>query len=392
MKVLHLLDTLNRGGTETRVLDVCRNAERFGLELTFVACGGGKLEKEIKNSGVEFIRLQREFPVDPIIVRKLRNIIKERNIPIVQGFQPVEALHLYLATTGLKNVKCVLSHEGFIEGTKNRLTAGFLTPLMDANISVSRSLFPWLRQELSLDTSKNFYLIYNGVDEKRLRPTGHSLKAELGLAESDYLLGMIANFRPDETKDQMTVCRALPKVFEKYENAKFAFVGNVSEGGEENYEDCLRFCDENGIGDKVYFLGGRNDINDILASLDVFILSSLNEGLPISLTEAMLSKVPVIVSDIPPLLETTDNGKCAETFKTKDADELSEKIIKLLDDKALRENLSEKAYKFARQNFSIEAHFRGLITLYSDLLQDVEISAEKAIEKSNDESSIFNLD
>lgn len=392
MKVLYTLDSLNRGGAETRVLDVCRNAKKFGIDITFVASGSGDLKSDFENLQIKFISLQRDLPIDINLVWQFRKIIKEHKIEVVHSYQPVEALHLYLATLGLKNIKHVLTHEGFIKGKKNRLAAKFLAPKMDANISVSRSLFPWLRKELGLDTSKNFYLIYNGVDEKRLDPSGNSIKEELGFDENSLLLGMIANFRPDKTKDQMTVCKALPKVFEAYKNAIFIFVGKVSEGGEENFDECVKFCDENGIGEKVFFLGGRDDVPDILASLDLFVFSSLAEGLPISVTEAMLAKVPLIVSDIPPLLEVTNDGKCAEIFQTKNYEELSNKTLKLLKNEDLREKSVDLAYKFAVQNFSIESHIKSLKTLYEGLIKDFSHNTG-FLENSNkkDEDSILKL-
>ncbi len=376
MKVLHTLDSLNRGGAETLALDVCRSAKRFGVDITFVATGGGELEEDFKNSGVEFIRLQRDLPFDLNLIWKIRKIIKERDIKIVQGYQPVEALHLYFATVGMKDVYVIQSHQGYIEGKKNVLTAKYLSPFLDANISCSRGLFPWIREEIGLDTSKNFYLIHNGIDKDRLSPSGHSLKTELGFSEESILLGMVANFRPDETKDQMTVCRALPTVLKEFDNANFVFVGRVTEGGEENFDDCINFCDQNGIGEKVFFLGGRDDVPDVLNSLDLFVFSSLKEGLPLAVVEAMFAEIPLVVSDIPPLLEATNNGKCAEVFKIKDANELSEKILKLLENKDLRENLAEEAFEYAQQNFSIDAHFRSLKLLYSDLLSDDDDSPD----------------
>ncbi len=75
MNVLHLLDSLNRGGAETLVLDICRNADSGGLNLTFAASGGGELEAEFENSGVEYFRLQRRLPIDPNLIRQLRKII-----------------------------------------------------------------------------------------------------------------------------------------------------------------------------------------------------------------------------------------------------------------------------------------------------------------------------
>jgi glycosyltransferase involved in cell wall biosynthesis len=86
-------------------------------------------------------------------------------------------------------------------------------------------------------------------------------------------------------------------------------------------------------------------------------------------TEAMLARVPMIVSDIEPLLEASDNGKYAEVFQTQNASELAEKTANLLKDKNLREDLAKRAFDFATENFSIEAHLRELKKLYQSLLK-----------------------
>lgn len=380
MNVLQTLDSLNRGGAETLVLDICRNARKYGINLTFVVTGGGDLENEFRNSGVDYIRLQRKLPIDFKLIKQLKKIIKEKQIEIVHGYQPVEVLHLYLAAKGLNNIKCVMSHQGgglFAESRKNRIADRILSPLVDANISCSRGLLPWLREEIGVDTKNNFHIIYNGADENRLQPTGNSIRKELGIGENDLLLGMVANFVPTATKDQMTVCRALPQIFAESENAYFVFAGKIAGGGDENFNACVRYCEENGISNKVFFLGGRGDIPDILASLDLFVYSSLHEGLPMAVAETMLAGVPLIVSDIEPLLEATDNGKYAEVFKQKDAEELSEKILKMLKDEKMRRELAEKAREFAKENFSVEAHLKNLKKLYENLLSEKNHANQK---------------
>lgn len=367
MKVLHLLDSINRGGAEILALDVCRNAGKHDIDLTFATTKGGVLEKDFRSSGAKFYRLNRRLPVDFNVVLKLRKIIKKHKIKVVHGHQPVDGLHLYLATIGLP-VKRVLSFHGFITDAKNRRSAQILIPQMDANVVVSQALQDWLAEKDNLETNKNFQVLYNGVDEKRLKPTGKSLKSELNLDENVLLIGMIGNFYRDPRKDQLTLCRALPKIFAEIENAHCIFAGRTEEGAEGKFESCVNFCRENGIEDRVHFLGGRNDVPDILNALDLFVFSSLHEGLPIAVNEAMMAKVPMIVSDIQPLLEASENGKYAEVFHTQDALELSEKILKLLKNKSLRENLKEKAFAFARENFSIEAHLERLKALYAGLL------------------------
>src|ERR1700730_13451004 len=111
MKILYMLDSLNRGGAETLALDICRNARANGMDLTFVASGGGDLESDFRHSGADFIRLQRRLPLDAALVWRLRRIIQERNIRVAHSQQPVEALHLYIATRGL-STKCVLTLHG----------------------------------------------------------------------------------------------------------------------------------------------------------------------------------------------------------------------------------------------------------------------------------------
>lgn len=367
MKVLYSLDSINRGGAEFQALDVFTNSKRFGIDSIVAANSGGGLEKEFSLEGKSFIRLQRKLPVDLGLIKKLRKIIKENDIQIVHGYQPVEGFHLYLATLGLP-VKKVLSFQGFISDRKNRLAAKFLIPRMDANIVVSKGLMNWLGKIDNLQTDKSFKVIYNGADPKRLSPKGNSLKSELGLTENTKILGMIGNFYADPRKDQLTLCKALPKIFGEVENVHCVFVGRVENGTNDRFEQCLKFCEENGIKQRVHFLGERSDIPDILASLDIFVFSSLYEGLPVAATEAMLSKVPLIVSDIEPLLEISQNGEYAEVFKTQDEKLLSDKVIKLLKDDVLWEDLRNRAYQFALDNFSIDAHLTNLKRLYESLL------------------------
>ncbi len=367
IKVLHFLDSVGRGGAEMQALDVCRNAADFGIDITLVTGRSGALEEDFRNTGVDVIRLNRRFPIDIYLALQLRKIIREKKIQIVHGHQAVEGLHLYLATSCLKNVKTVLTFEGFVPGRKNRLTAKFIAPLMDVNIAVSESLLSYLKKSLKIKNFDNFHCLFNGADTKRLEPAGISLKQELGLPPEALLAGMVGNFVPDPTKDQMTICKALPKVIDQFPGLHFVFAGRIAEGAEGYAADCVNFCIDKKIIDNVHFLGARNDVPDILAELDLFVFSSLQEGFPVAVCEAMLVGVPMIVSDIEPLLEATANGKYAEIFPVGNEEILSEKIIKVLMNKNSGSEMADKARQFAAENFSIEAHLRGLRTLYESL-------------------------
>jgi L-malate glycosyltransferase len=366
IKVLHILDSLNRGGAETMELDLCRNAAANGLDLTFVATGGGDLEQEFRNSGVDFIRLNRRLPVDLRLVSKLRRIIKERHISVAHSHQPVEALHLYLATRG-SDVKCVLTLHGVYAGTKNDLALKFVLPRMDARVVLGKDLAAWLAKEQGIDTNLSFVRINNGVDPARLLSTRRTLRTELGLAEDATLLGMIANFYADRRKDQLTVCKALPKLFARHPEAQFVFVGNSSEAP-HLFADCISLCGDQNISDRVHFLGKRSDIPDVLNSLDLFVLSSRWEGSPISVIEAMMAGVPTVLSDIAPLKEVSGDGEFAVLFHTGDADDLASKLIQAADDREYRARLAASAKQWAVGRFGIEEHIANLLRLYGSLL------------------------
>ena len=367
MKVLQLLDSVNRGGAEMQVLDLCRNASRYGIDVTLVTARGGVLEDEFRSSGVEFIRLDRRLPVDVFYASNLRRVIRERKIRIVHGYQAVDGMHLYLATRGMKDVRRVLSFQGFIPGKKNRVAAKLVASKMHANISVSRSLLEYLRDDVGIKRLDSFHVIYNGADEARLKPSGKSIKRELGLPGDAMLGAMVANFTTDPTKDQLTICRALSQVIRQSPQFHFLFAGRVSPEAEAIVAECRRACED--VSANVHFLGARTDVADILAELDVFVFSSRREGFPVAVSEAMLAGVPMIVSDIEPMLEATENGNYAETFLVGDSRALAEKIGGLLMSAAKRDDLGSRARDFALKNFSIDAHLTELKRLYESLIR-----------------------
>lgn len=346
-------------------LDLCRNAQAKGLDLTFIATGGGDLEAEFRASGVEFIRLHRRLPVDLGLVSQLRQIITARAINVVHSHQPVEALHLYLATRG-SQVKRVLTLHGVYAGTKNELALRFVLPRMHARVVLGIDLAAWLAKEQGINVKADV-VINNGVDPTRLLSDGRRLRAELGLAKADILIGMVANFYADRRKDQLTVCRALPQVLAQEPRARFIFVGNSAEAP-HLFDECVSVCREQNITDRVHFLGKRSDIPDVLSSLDLFVLSSRWEGSPISVIEAMMVGAPAILSDIAPLKEVSHDGEFAVLFRTGDPNDLASQLIRLAANQEDRARLAASAKQWAMSNFGIEAHIANLLKLYASLV------------------------
>jgi L-malate glycosyltransferase len=363
MRVLYLLDHLNRGGAETLALDICRNAHRHGIELTCVATGGGSMEGEFQRSGVEFIRLRRRLKFDPGVAYALRRIVRERKIRIVHANQAVEALHALVACAGL-DVKFILSLHCLTYDAKNVWTLKFLLPRMNAVVSVSEAAAELQRALLRPPARVRFHAVHNAVDPQRLIASGAGLRAELGVSQNQRLLGMIGNFT--HVKDQKTVCQALPSVFARFPDAWFVFVGEPMTP--RFYDECVDLCRKTGVLEKVRFLGGRTDTAEILRDLDVFVLSSHEDTFGIALAEAMLAGAPAIASDIPALAEVSGGGEYATLFRAGNPESLTEKLVEALGDDERRAALSEKAKRWACERYSISVYLTRLRGLYERTL------------------------
>jgi len=369
MKVLHILDSLNHGGKEILALDLCRNAKANELDLTFVATSSGDLEKHFRNSVVEFIRLQRKFPVDPFVISKLRSIIKSKNIGIIHAHQAVEGLHAYLATRGLKT-KVVLSYHGYIpQAKKDNKVLEFLAPRIDANIAVSNGFIERLKEQSNIKNLSDFYVIYNGIDEKKLLnefDRNNNVREELNLPQNGFLAGMVGNFQ--SWKDQLTICKAMASILTRIPSFHFIFVGGKVKSTPEYYDNCHRFCEENNLLTNIHFLGKRDDVPSILNKLDLFVFSTIEDTFGIAVVEAMLMGVPTISSDIPPLKEVTNNGEFGLLFNTANENDLATKIIELVNDKKKLEKFSLLGKEWAIKNFTIKTYINNLIELYNGVL------------------------
>jgi L-malate glycosyltransferase len=308
--------------------------------------------------------LQRRRPVDLSLALQLRKLIKARGINVVHSHQAVEALHAYLATRGTQT-KCVLSFHLCAADTKNARALKFLAPRMHANVAVSRDLLNCLRTDAGLDTSRNFHVVYNGVDGERLRSTGGDLRAELKLTKHALLLGMVGNFYADGRKDQLTVCRALPALFAAAPHAHFVFVGAHAQTAPQLFDECVNLCRAQGIADRVHFLGQRADIPAVLHALDLFVFSSRMDSFGMAVVEAMMTSVPAVVSDIGALREVTADGAHALLFRTGDAADLARCLLALANDPARRAELGARGRAWATRQFGIAAHIARLRELYS---------------------------
>jgi len=371
MKIAYLLGSLNRGGTETLMLDVFRNARQYQLDAIGVYRKGGQLEPDFIQSGISMFKLT--VTKNPVrYVFRLRKLLQQNNITAVHAQQPIDALFAWLACQNT-GIKLILTFHGYDFDTRKSglLILKFIIKRTDVNLFVSKAQQEYYEQKYSLIPEKQ-QVVYNGVSFEKLNATTHkmisshhinNLHDELHITPDTLLLGTVGNF--NSVRDQLTLCRFL-KLLDKHEiDFHFVFVGKRIETTPDLYNECFNFCQKNGLSTKVSFLGSRNDVSAILHQLDAFLYATNHDTFGIALVEAMAVGVPVFVNDWQVMTEITDCGKYATLYKTRDEVDLLQQFMVFLQNKETYKDKAQEAASFVRERYSIEKHIENLKRAYT---------------------------
>jgi glycosyltransferase involved in cell wall biosynthesis len=165
------------------------------------------------------------------------------------------------------------------------------------------------------------------------------------------------------------------------QNCKNIQIKFVVVGDGELRDEIIEYCSNIGISDNVIFCGWIKDVASVYADLDVLALTSLNEGTPVSIIEAMASSVPVISTNaggVVDLIGTSEDLSRSNGFticdngvlcKINDTEGFAHGIKCLIEDKSIRKRITKNARSFVRKKYVRERLINDIESLYIDLLQ-----------------------
>jgi len=205
------------------------------------------------------------------------------------------------------------------------------------------------------------------VDIKRLSPGDKSAaKLRVGAPPSVPLVLMLANLAPH--KGQETAIRVAAALKKSGVNSVLWLAG-MERGGEQRYTTHLHdLASELGVHDRVRFLGHRDDTPDLLRAVDIFILPSKREGLPLSILEAQASKVPVLAAPTSGIPEVVIDEKMGFLISAEDVSGYARYITCLLEHSDLYSQITEQAYAKVAKDSTLQAYCQKISRLYDCLL------------------------
>jgi glycosyltransferase involved in cell wall biosynthesis len=322
--------------------------------------------EELCRRGVEPILMDAKGSFNWRYLLSLRKLIKREKVDLIQSH--LLGSSVYCSMAGLMTgIPVVATIHGSVDiGANERLKSiKFAAINRGAKhiVVVSEGLRDDVLSRTSLKPSK-IDVIYNGIDTSQFqRPGSDSIRQEYGWSDSDFIIGSLGNIRP--AKGYEILLRAAALLQNTPRSLRFVIAGQPDKGS--LYDSLLKLRAELGLEERVKFLGFLDDPADFLANLDLFLSSSLSEGLPLSAIQAMAARLPLLATrcgGYEELLTHQENGWLVEVGNP---EALADAIKLLSEDDACREKLAEKAMKHAREMFDISVMLGKYEKIYDSL-------------------------
>jgi len=249
----------------------------------------------------------------------------------------------------------------FFQNLKSKiLFKFFLNNITDKYIAISRKVKTMMINDFGI-TENQVKVIYNGVNLELLKRRSKNSKLtrdKLNIKTNDFVIINVAKVE-FKTKNQQFLVKAFEKLNKKFDNIKLIFVGD---GPDLN--KLKKLCENHK--EKIYILGERNDVPELLNISDVFVLPSFREGLPISVLESMTVGVPVIANNVGSILEIIDDKKDGFLLEDLNINQLNNTIIKLMSKGNFYRKISNNSM-IKTNEFSINKFVKKHYNLYKKI-------------------------
>jgi glycosyltransferase involved in cell wall biosynthesis len=355
------------GGAETVVLRLVARLDQSRYRPTVVLMKSGWLNTQLREAGIEPLVLSSSRRLDLAFILRLRSLVAKFGIDVLHSHLPDANAYACLACVGTGTPVVVTYHGLLLRGEglprPARLKLSTVRRLATRVVAVSSALRTELIDRLHFSPDRT-RVIHNGVDWTPFdRPYDRAaLRRSLGLHPDDRVVGMVANLRP--AKGYEYYVRAAARVLETVPSTRFLAIGET----EPRLADRLQAeVARLGIGERMTFLGARDDVPALLGILDVFALSSLSEGMSIATVEAMGAGVPVVVTRSGGPEDIVDHGNTGLLVPPGDEEALAEGIRRLLANREEAGRLADAARTEVRGRFDIDRMVEQYAALYEEV-------------------------
>lgn len=363
IKVAHIITRLDFGGAQGNTLYTAAHLDRSRFAVTLLAGPGGALDARAEAAITQFVpELRREINpfYDLLALHALYRRLKALSPGIVHTHSSKAGIlgRLAAAAAGVPVIMHTFHGFGFHPGqnflvrnlyiTLERFCARFCARL----IFVSKDNMATARA-LGIGRPEQYELIRSGVKLSGYpaKVTRGDIRAALGLPPGALVVASLGNAKPQKNPGHFLAAAA--RLLPSRPGVRFVFVG-----GGEDLEKLRAGAAALGLKDKCIFTGWREDSAEILAAADIFAMTSLWEGLPRSLVEALKTGLPSVCYRADGVADILKDGVNGYAVDKNDLGGFCEKLASVLDDAGLRASLAAGARATDLAEFDIDLMVR----------------------------------
>jgi glycosyltransferase involved in cell wall biosynthesis len=331
------------GGGETYLLGLVAHLDKSRFEPVVLSFTDGPMVERLREQGVSTHVIQTERPFDWRVWKKVKELMRKERIDIIHAHGTRANSNMFWAARELGIPILYTCHAWSFHPDQHPLvrkiriwSEEFLTRRMDLTICVSDG---------NRDTGRRLFrnfdaeVIHQSIDPSRFDPSKRysDVRAELGIGTAEIVVVSVARFTLQ--KQPLKLIRAFSRVCGRLGKLRLLMVGDG-----EMREEASALVRQLEIGDRVIMLSFRQDVPDILAASDIFVLPSLWEGSPIALLEAMSMGKAVIATAVEGTTEAIQHGENGLLIDPADLEQgLAAAIERLYEDRDLRQKLQKQA-------------------------------------------------
>lgn len=363
--VCHLVSAEQWAGAEAQIAMLLRYLSRDpALSLSAIVLGQGRLGNELTQCGIETALITQSGGRFFNSFCAASRFLRGKHVDVLHSHKSKEGVLALLLAKRFGIPFLVRTQHGMPEArtSKDRIVFGIesMTKRLTSRIvCVSGDLKQRLASEVSC---KKLTVIRNAIDLARVQShfTVAEAKMRLGIAPENSIIGLVGRLDPVKRVDLFLdaarhISRELPSAY-------FVIAGSGRD--EATLRGSLRGSELEG---RVLFLGGRDDIYDVLRAMDLLLITSDHEGLPTVLLEAMAMGVPVVARNIGGIGEVIRDNVSGMLVNSPDATMISEASLQLLSQGSLRARVIAEGMDTAR-HFSAEHNAANYMQLYQSLV------------------------
>lgn len=363
IKVLHFITGIDIGGAELLLLNYLKNAKngQYDFSVAYLKGNSGLL-KSYQEAGITLYPLPLMSRNIFIRIYKLYKIIKSEKFDILHNHL-IHSIIIGRILGWICRVRVILSteHNLFEWGASGYLIK-FIYKITnradDAIIAISEAVKQSFVRHTRIKPDR-ISVIYNGIGLREFRDDSRKVTK---FKEHYPVIGCVSRLHP--VKGQRYLIEAISSIIDEYPELMLVLVG-----GGDSREELVQLSNKLGVIKHVSFEGPQENIAGYLHAFDIFVLPSIQEGLSISLIEALAAGKNIIASDIGGIPEVVENMKEGILVPVKDSLAIADGIKKILLNKELAISFRENALAKAETTFDINQMIKAIDKLYSDLYQ-----------------------